>query len=401
MPAERHSRPGRRPGRRPRAGAGSPTCRVGGAPPAKPRRPRRLIDYPRVRAGDGWRRWVPSWKLVAGDRRPRLVRDGRRVLHGVRRDHRPGPGRRREAQTTVVYYADGKTEIGPVASQNRRERARWAGAAARRRTPCSPPRTARFYQNRGVDPTSIVRAAWSNVRGEPLQGGSTITQQYVKNYFDLRDRTLHAQGQGVLHRAEGQPGQGQGRDPRGLPEHDLLRSQAPTASRRPRRPTSGSRCTKLTVSEGAFLAGIINAPGAVDPATAGRRRAGQAALELRARRDGRRRAGSARGPGEAASSRSTSKVEVQDTLAGQNGYLLGWCARRPANKAGITERDSWRPRAARSSPRSTRSWSTRPWHGDQGASCRRRPAEGPAGRDGLDRPEDGRGALRSTAARTT
>ncbi|HEX7354564.1 MAG TPA: transglycosylase domain-containing protein [Mycobacteriales bacterium] len=41
----------------------------------------------------------------------------------------------------------------------------------------------RFYDSGGIDPIAIVRAALSDLRGNPTQGGSTITQQYVKNVF--------------------------------------------------------------------------------------------------------------------------------------------------------------------------------------------------------------------------
>ena len=41
----------------------------------------------------------------------------------------------------------------------------------------------RFYDSGGVDPVAIVRAALSDLRGNPTQGGSTITQQYVKNVY--------------------------------------------------------------------------------------------------------------------------------------------------------------------------------------------------------------------------
>ncbi len=40
---------------------------------------------------------------------------------------------------------------------------------------------ARFYQHGGVDPMGIARAALRDLAGKPLQGASTITQQYVKN----------------------------------------------------------------------------------------------------------------------------------------------------------------------------------------------------------------------------
>jgi len=48
-----------------------------------------------------------------------------------------------------------------------------------------------FYHHPGVDPFAVARALWSNVQvGKPLQGGSTITQQLVKNAFLSPERTL-------------------------------------------------------------------------------------------------------------------------------------------------------------------------------------------------------------------
>ncbi len=48
-----------------------------------------------------------------------------------------------------------------------------------------------FFSHPGVDPVAIARALWADVRSKgALQGGSTITQQYVKNAFLTPDRTL-------------------------------------------------------------------------------------------------------------------------------------------------------------------------------------------------------------------
>ena len=47
----------------------------------------------------------------------------------------------------------------------------------------------RFYQEHGIDPTGVVRALLHDIGGGPTEGGSTITQQLVKNYLiDVVDR---------------------------------------------------------------------------------------------------------------------------------------------------------------------------------------------------------------------
>lgn len=49
----------------------------------------------------------------------------------------------------------------------------------------------RFYEHRGIDWIGILRAGWVNFRaGEVVQGGSSITQQLVKNAFLTFDQTL-------------------------------------------------------------------------------------------------------------------------------------------------------------------------------------------------------------------
>ncbi|HEX2850595.1 MAG TPA: transglycosylase domain-containing protein [Acidimicrobiales bacterium] len=47
-----------------------------------------------------------------------------------------------------------------------------------------------FYEHGGIDPFGIVRATLADLRGQSLQGGSTITQQYVKNVYVGNERTL-------------------------------------------------------------------------------------------------------------------------------------------------------------------------------------------------------------------
>ncbi len=49
----------------------------------------------------------------------------------------------------------------------------------------------RFYENKGVDLRGIARAVWQDIRsGKVVEGGSTITQQFVKNAYIRNQRTL-------------------------------------------------------------------------------------------------------------------------------------------------------------------------------------------------------------------
>lgn len=48
-----------------------------------------------------------------------------------------------------------------------------------------------FYEHGGISPIGILRAMWTNVtKGELVEGGSTITQQYVKQVYTGADRTV-------------------------------------------------------------------------------------------------------------------------------------------------------------------------------------------------------------------
>ena len=49
----------------------------------------------------------------------------------------------------------------------------------------------KFYSHSGVDPLGVLRATWTDLRhGSKVQGGSSITQQYVKNTYVGRERTF-------------------------------------------------------------------------------------------------------------------------------------------------------------------------------------------------------------------
>ncbi|GAA2454873.1 transglycosylase domain-containing protein [Streptomyces pulveraceus] len=149
--------------------------------PDRPTRHRRLrIDYPR-RGKRTWRRWVPSWRQVLSG-----VVLGLGSLAGLfavvyASVDIPDENAEARRQGTVYYWADGSqlVSVGAVNRQNVTladipRSVEDAVIAAENET---------FYSDPGVSATGIARAAMSMVSGGETQGGSTITQQYVKNTY--------------------------------------------------------------------------------------------------------------------------------------------------------------------------------------------------------------------------
>jgi membrane peptidoglycan carboxypeptidase len=100
----------------------------------------------------------------------------------------PDPNKDFQTQTSFVYYADGKTQLGEFATQNRTvvplkevpRNLQDAVVAAENKT---------FWSDSGIDPKGILRAAFSNASGNSTQGASTITQQYVKILYLTQERS--------------------------------------------------------------------------------------------------------------------------------------------------------------------------------------------------------------------
>jgi penicillin-binding protein 1A len=93
-------------------------------------------------------------------------------------------------QNSVVYAANG-SELGVIPAENNRTPVSWA-----QMSPWMPKATVaiedrRFYEHGGIDPIGIARAIVADVQaGKIVQGGSTITQELVRNLYLSRERTL-------------------------------------------------------------------------------------------------------------------------------------------------------------------------------------------------------------------
>ncbi|MFL5939934.1 MAG: transglycosylase domain-containing protein, partial [Gaiellaceae bacterium] len=94
-------------------------------------------------------------------------------------------------QNSFVYAANGSLLGAIPAERNRQPVALWRVSPWMRKATVSI-EDHRFYEHGGVDYEGIARAAWKDLRaGHVVQGGSTITQQLVRNLFDLsQERTV-------------------------------------------------------------------------------------------------------------------------------------------------------------------------------------------------------------------
>ncbi|TAK70321.1 MAG: penicillin-binding protein [Actinomycetota bacterium] len=154
------------------------------------------IDYPR-RNRTGVRHWLPSWRQLLALAGATVVAVVGGFLLAVALTTIPEPNEVATAQTTIVYWSDGTTELGRLGDANRISvpldqvsvTAQHAVLAAEDRD---------FYDHGGFSPAGIVRAAWNNLTGGSTQGGSTITQQYAKNAFLTQDRTFSRKARELL-----------------------------------------------------------------------------------------------------------------------------------------------------------------------------------------------------------
>jgi penicillin-binding protein 1A len=93
-------------------------------------------------------------------------------------------------QNTFVYAADGSF-LGTIPAEKNRTPVDLAAVSPWMRRAILSIEDRRFYEHGGIDIAGIVRAAWADVRaGKVVQGGSTITQQLVRNLYIGREVTL-------------------------------------------------------------------------------------------------------------------------------------------------------------------------------------------------------------------
>ncbi|WP_423833844.1 transglycosylase domain-containing protein [Streptomyces manipurensis] len=125
-----------------------------------------------------------------------------------------------------------------------------------------------FYQDRGIDLMGVARGLFNTVRGKGTAGGSTITQQYVKNYYLTQDQSATRKLRELVISLKV--------DQR-MEKDDILAGYLNTnfygrnayGIQAAAQAFYGVDAGQLTLEQGAYLASVIQAPSQYDLATAG------------------------------------------------------------------------------------------------------------------------------------
>ncbi|MFJ5549770.1 transglycosylase domain-containing protein [Streptomyces sp. NPDC093225] len=232
----------------------TPGERAADTPPSATGRPGRP---PRT----GWRRLLPTWRMLLGGLLLLLLLVAGALIAGYLLVDIPPANKAATAQSNVYLYADG--------SQLARD-----GEVNRVNVPLSQvPRTVQqavlaaedrdFYSERAVDPKAMLRAAWNTVTGKGKQSGSTITQQYVKNYYLGQEQTIKRKVKEFFIAIK------LGREES---KEDILEGYLNTSYfgrnaygiQAAAQAYYGKDVSKLTTAEGAYLATLLNSPSTFD-----------------------------------------------------------------------------------------------------------------------------------------
>ncbi|MDQ5840094.1 MAG: penicillin-binding protein, partial [Chloroflexota bacterium] len=178
----------------------------------------------------------------------------------------PQPNELANAQASIVYYADGKTEMARISEDGgNRESVPLSKIPVHVQRALLAAEDRTFYENNGVSPSGIGRSVLVALKGGSAQGGSTITQQYVKNYFLTQDRTVSRKAREFIISIKIDKQES---------KETILENYLNTiyygrgafGIQTAAKAYFGHDASKLTVAEGALLASVIRGPEFYDPA---------------------------------------------------------------------------------------------------------------------------------------
>ncbi|WP_189230977.1 transglycosylase domain-containing protein [Streptomyces flaveolus] len=223
----------------------------GTATPKKPKRPKRT----------GWRRLIPTWRMTLGAFVVGVLLVIGGFFLGYSLVQIPSANALATQQSNVYLYADGSVlaRDGEVNRENVglariSKDAQHAVLAAEDRD---------FYTESAIDPKAMIRAGWNTATGKGKQSGSTITQQYVKNYYLAQEQTVTRKVKEFFISIKLD---------REKSKNEILEGYLNTSFfgrgaygiQAAAQAYYGIDATELTAAQGAYLASLLNAPSQYD-----------------------------------------------------------------------------------------------------------------------------------------
>ncbi|MEY9947711.1 transglycosylase domain-containing protein [Kitasatospora sp. GAS1066B] len=226
--------------------------------------PRRVLHSGRPHR-QGWRRLVPTWRFALFSTFAALLLGTGLFALGVALVKVPDAHAAATAQRNTWLYRDG-TVLAQTGQTNRQSvsldqvstDAQHAVLAAEDRG---------FYREGAVNPAALLRAGWNTATGKGAQGGSTITQQYVKNAYLTQQQTISRKVQEIFIALKVDAT---------LSKQEILANYLNTTYygrgaygiQAAAQAYFGVDAATLDPAQGAYLATLLNAPSAYDLSTA-------------------------------------------------------------------------------------------------------------------------------------
>ncbi|MGW6585079.1 transglycosylase domain-containing protein [Streptomyces globisporus] len=245
-------------GNHPPTASGEQSGERPGQKPGKPGKPGKKARPRRT----GWRRAIPTWRMTLGTLLGLVVLLGAGIFAAYRLVDIPAANAAATAQSNVYLYSDGSV-IARDGDVNR-EKVKLSQVPPTVQHAVLAAEDRDFYSDdRAVDVKAMVRAGWNTVTGKGKQGGSTITQQYVKNYYLGQERTVLRKAKEAiiavkLNREETKDQIFEGYLNTSYFGRNAYGIQAAAQA------YYGKNVEELTTAEGAYLASLLNAPSAYD-----------------------------------------------------------------------------------------------------------------------------------------
>ncbi|MEV0849498.1 transglycosylase domain-containing protein [Streptomyces sp. NPDC049954] len=212
----------------------------------------------------GWRRLFPTWRMTLGGLLFLIVVIVGGFAIGYATVDIPAGNAAAKQQSNVYLYADGT----PLArdGETNRQNVKLSKIPKRIQHTVLAAEDRDFYSESAVDPKAMVRAAWNTLTGKGKQSGSTITQQYVKNYYLDQDQTVTRKAKEFFISIKLDRQQSKDEILEGYLNTSYFGRNA-YGIQAAAQAYYGVDVDELTIPQGAYLAALLNAPSAYDVTT--------------------------------------------------------------------------------------------------------------------------------------